>query len=601
MRASYPIHPEFFDRLYDDWSTLERFQRTRGVLRLMAAVIHQLWQSGDASPLIMPGSLPLYAPRVRDELLRYLNDQWNAVLAEVDGEDAEAARIDNENQRFGQVQAARRLARAAFLGSVPYKATKGIEDVRIRLGVVQPGESISTYNDALGRLQQRLQFLYTSGQGRFWFDVQPNLTRTVADRSSRISDDDVYHHLEGRLKSKRLSREDFAGIHVCPESTDDVPDEPAARLVVLSPRQAHKRNTRESSALGQAEHMLNNRGNSPRRYRNMLLFAAADEDAVQMLLDETRRYLAWKSIQDDATALNLDRVQERQVKEAAENGNKTIDVQLDGAYQWAFAPRQEGTGPLEWEIVGLKSNDLGSTGGVVQRASYRLQSQGLLILNWSPVHLRTELNQYLWKDGRPHITVKQLWDYFATYPYLSRLRDRDVLLATIKAGVFTKDFFGYATGVTDGGGYIALTFGSPPPGVYYDDASVVVRPEIAEKQLKEQEKVAIVQVPGDTGKAVDVKPGVAPVGGVKLVAERATKPKRFYATVHLSPLRMSSEAGTIGQEVIQHLEALLGSNVEVTLEIAAQSPPDGFPDNVVRTVTENARTLKFENFAFEEE
>jgi predicted AAA+ superfamily ATPase len=38
MKAAYPIHPELFDRLYNDWSTLDNFQRTRGVLRLMAAV-----------------------------------------------------------------------------------------------------------------------------------------------------------------------------------------------------------------------------------------------------------------------------------------------------------------------------------------------------------------------------------------------------------------------------------------------------------------------------------------------------------------------------------------------------------------------------------
>ena len=44
IKAAYPIHPELFDRLYEDWSTLERFQRTRGVLRLMSAVIHALWQ-----------------------------------------------------------------------------------------------------------------------------------------------------------------------------------------------------------------------------------------------------------------------------------------------------------------------------------------------------------------------------------------------------------------------------------------------------------------------------------------------------------------------------------------------------------------------------
>jgi len=43
MKRAYPIHPELFRRLYDDWSTLDRFQRTRGVLRLLAKVIHRLW------------------------------------------------------------------------------------------------------------------------------------------------------------------------------------------------------------------------------------------------------------------------------------------------------------------------------------------------------------------------------------------------------------------------------------------------------------------------------------------------------------------------------------------------------------------------------
>ena len=83
------------------------------------------------------------------------------------------------------------MTRTTFLESVPFKATRGIEGVRIRLGVVQPGESISIYNDALGRLEKRLQFLYSSGEGRYWFDVQPNLIRTHADRSSRVTDDDV--------------------------------------------------------------------------------------------------------------------------------------------------------------------------------------------------------------------------------------------------------------------------------------------------------------------------------------------------------------------------------------------------------------------------
>lgn len=600
MQTSYPIHPEVFDRLYDDWSTLERFQRTRGVLRLMASVIHQLWQAGDASPLIMAGSIPLHEPRVRDELLRYLNDQWSPVLNEVDGPNSEATRIDSDNQRFGQIQAARRLARAVFLGSVPFKATRGIEDVRIRLGVVQPDESISTYNDALGRLQQRLQFLYTSGQGRYWFDVQPNLTRTVADRSSRISDNEVHHHLEERLTGVIRSKGDFAGVHMCPESTADVPDEPAARLVVLSPRYSHKRANGDTAALVQAIQTLENRGNSPRRYRNMLVFAAADDDAVQILVDETRRYLAWVSIQKDSVALNLDRAQERQVRESVENGDRIVGVQLDAAYQWALSPRQEDAGPLDWEAIVLKGNDLGSTGGLVQRASYRLQSQELLITSWSPVHLRREMDQYLWKDGKPHIGVKQLWEYLATYPYLPRLRDKEVLLATIKAGAATRDFFGYATGVdevkgTDAPEYVGLTFGGIPPGVYYDETSVVVRPEIAAKSI------TMVEDNAQRTDRQDVETETDQTGTrVKVEVEnKARAPRRFYATVRLNPMRLSSEAGTVGQEVVQHLQALLGADVRITLDIEVDVA-GGVPDQVVRIVSENAHTLKFESFGFEE-
>ena len=95
MVSCYPIHPEVFDRLYEDWATLERFQRTRGVLRLMAAVIHELWMSRDPSPMIMPGSFPLDVPGVRDELTRYLDDNWNAVVdSEVDGKQSIPYRND---------------------------------------------------------------------------------------------------------------------------------------------------------------------------------------------------------------------------------------------------------------------------------------------------------------------------------------------------------------------------------------------------------------------------------------------------------------------------------------------------------------------------
>jgi len=183
LLACYPIHPEVFDRLYEDWATLERFQRTRGVLRLMAAVIHELWMGSDAGLLIMPGSLPLDVSAVRDELTRHLPEGWNSLVdREVDGKRSVPWQQDKNVLRYGKVLASRRVARTIMLGSAPtvrQQNVRGIEASRIRLGVVQPGEQIAVFNDALGSLQNSLAYLYTNPSGdRFWYDTRPTLRKT---------------------------------------------------------------------------------------------------------------------------------------------------------------------------------------------------------------------------------------------------------------------------------------------------------------------------------------------------------------------------------------------------------------------------------------
>src|SRR5690606_18792231 len=112
MTASYPIHPELFDRLYEDWSTLERFQRTRGMLRLMATVISELWQRGDRSLMIMPGTIPMDSEVVVSELTKYLDDRWEPIIrTDVDGPNSLPLRIDQQRPNLGRYSATRRVAR----------------------------------------------------------------------------------------------------------------------------------------------------------------------------------------------------------------------------------------------------------------------------------------------------------------------------------------------------------------------------------------------------------------------------------------------------------------------------------------------------------
>jgi predicted AAA+ superfamily ATPase len=117
---AYPIHPEVFVRLYEDWTTIDGFQRTRGVLKLMAKVIYRLWKDDNKDLMVLPGTLPLYDGSSRNELTYYLPAGWDPVIErDIDGERAETTELENREPRFGQLHAARRVARTIFLGSAP--------------------------------------------------------------------------------------------------------------------------------------------------------------------------------------------------------------------------------------------------------------------------------------------------------------------------------------------------------------------------------------------------------------------------------------------------------------------------------------------------
>ena len=240
IKMAYPIHPELFDRLHNDWSALDKFQRTRGVLRLMAAVIHSLWDRNDGNLLIMPATIPIDDPKVQDELTRYLEDQWLPIIEkDVDGPNSLPLGLDRETPTLGRYSACRRVARTIYMGSAPTQkaANRGIDDRQVKLGCVQPGEAVATFGDALRRLTDRATYLYVDGK-RYWYSTQPTVTRLADDRASQKNDDDVNEEIARRLRSEAGKRDAFSKVHACCPGSD-IPDERTARLVVLGPEFPH--------------------------------------------------------------------------------------------------------------------------------------------------------------------------------------------------------------------------------------------------------------------------------------------------------------------------------------------------------------------------
>ena len=581
IQAAYPIHPEVFDRLYTDWSSLARFQRTRGVLRLMAAVIHSLWEMGDRSPLIQPWNVHLDNPRVQNEFTRYLSDNWAPVIEkDVDGSNSLPVAIDADAPNLGKLRATQRVARTIYLGSAPIAeaARRGIEDTRIKLGCVVPTEAPAVFGDGLRRLAATATYLYQDG-ARYWYDTQPTVAKLAEDRAEELrrDQDAVAAELESRLRADLREQGAFARVHTFPKSPADVADECDARLVVLTP-ETHYVSGTDNPAEDMTARILESRGAAPRLFRNALVFLAADRARYRELDDALRRFLAWGSIVKDAERLNLDPHQAGQARAQREAAGATVEARIPETYRWLIVPEQQSPD----SDVSLKALSLSASGPLAERASKRLLREELLVAELGPTVLRLHLDAVpLWRGN--HVGVRQLVEDFAQYPYLPRLTSGDVLARAVRDGVglmtWEHEAFAFADDFDEDGKRYQALRSMQDVRVTADSRGLVVNPAAARKQIDAETPPD--QPPGQP----PVPPGRTPPEPPEVRNRRVAR--RFHATATLSHARIGPEAGRIAEEVVSHLDGLVGSDVRVTLEIEV-NVPEGVPEHIERVVTENS-------------
>lgn len=615
LKRAYPIHPEIFDRLYEDWSTLDKFQRTRGVLQLLAQVIHRLWKDDNKDLMIMPGSLPLYDPAVRNKSIYYLPQGWDPVIErDIDGERAEPLEIDRDT-RFGALQAARRTARTIFLGSAPSgtaQMVRGIELSRICLGSAQPGQQVAVYKDALRRLMDKLHYL-NAANSRFWFDVRPNLRREMEDRKRRFDyKDEVLPEIRERVR-QTYGKGILAAVHVFPQSSD-VPDEYGLRLVVLPPDEGYSKGS-ENRAFEAAGKILRTRGEQPRQKQNRLLFLAADYDSVNRLKDQTRSYLAWKSIVDDVKEhkLNLDQYQTKQASQSQEEAKNSLLRMVREAYRWLLAPCQfatpgKGLSELTWEAVAISSGAV----NVNQEIESKVRDNEWVITQWSPIHLVNMLRTWFWKEDVKAVGTLEVWEKTCNYLYLPRLLNEEIFKNAIAAGVDSQDFLGFAN-CREGEKYLGFSFGKQAI-IFLDSAAVLIETQAAKSYLaKLRAEEETTRQPPPTGEA-PAGPGAggatspggyiapAPKGeseGGEAIGTPAAHKKQFYGTINLDPIKAKLDFATIVEEVVQQFTARHNVNVTISIEIQAHAP-QGFDEGLQRSVKENCNVLRFSSVEFEE-
>ena len=605
LTRTYPIHPELFDYLYRNWSTIPRFQQTRGVLRLMASVIHSLWVDEDRSLMIMPGTVPLDDPTVRSEFTKFLGTGWNNIIeAEIDGENCVAQNADRENVAMGQVAAGRRIARALFLATSPLeKASQhGIDSRAVRLGTVQPGEKPAVFADAINHVAKASVYLYSENE-RYWYSERPTLRKLAEDRKSQLWEEprEIMDALIKRLEKSTKIKEkaDFARVHIAPKSASDVADTQNVGLVVISPEESHRGNDSKSGAMVHAKMILDSRGTGPRINKNTIVFAAADQTRLRALLDAVASWLAWSAIVYDAEIRGTIEVTTGQLNSARAERDQLVGIiedRIPETYRWLFVPTQQSAlDPIE-----IVEHSVNGQQPIALKVNSVLSKNDWLLSVMDGPRLRYEIDAVpLWKNNV--VEVANLYEYFARYVYLPRVASPEVIRGAIQEGVgrltWESETFALASGYDSAAGKFIDLIAKETMMNRTLDGCILVHPEVAREQLDKQD-VTVTEKDERKEKERTTPPGDAQISNQREEHRRA-KRTRFFGTVNLDPMTPSSKMGEILEEVLVHLTGA-GANVRLHLEIQADKT-DGFSDSVVNTVTENATTLRFDEKGFEEE
>ena len=330
FQATYPFHPALLSVFERKWQSLPRFQKTRGVLRLLALWVSHAYKAGYAGahrdPLIGLGTAPLDDPYFRAAMFEQLgnNDLEGPVTTDIAGKkDAHALRLDREAEDAVKKARLHQKVATTILFESNGGTTRAEATVpEIRLAVAEPDLDIANVESALDALGESCYYL-TADHNRYRFSLSPNLNKMLTDRRAGVSVRDIDERVKQVVQEAFKSRPTGLEWIPFPDKSGQVPDRPALTLVVLSPEQAHG----DPASRKLIEQIVREYGQSGRTFKSALIFAVGENDAA--LRDEARKLLAWEDIQgDDEMVKRLDEGQRRQldtgVKKAARDLKETV-------------------------------------------------------------------------------------------------------------------------------------------------------------------------------------------------------------------------------------------------------------------------------------
>src|SRR3989338_5510655 len=492
IEKAYPFHPETINVLREKWGTIPEFQKTRGILRLLALVVGDLYRKKHSGYLIQPSNINLGNPEILSELLKYTGRQFDGVVAsDIAGHSAKAPHIDRElGSEYAKESITEGLATAVFMHSFSAKSDNGAPENVLRLSILHPDIAPAIFADVLNRARDRFYYL-DERNGVYRFSDAININKRIVDKEDEIKKEDIVKFAQDRMWD--LLGGKFAERNRFPESDTDIPDVPKSRLVVLSLEHTKGKNTwKETEEF--IVHMLNNHGTKHRKFKNCLVFLIPDESQQQQLLKTIKRYLALVQINEEyKNRKGLSEEQKRDLQFKI----RALETDLPTVIASTYRHIVMGDNSHKLKSVDMGAIVYSHSNPISSVVWQNLKDSENLAEKIDP-NLLVSAKWSLWPRDKDSIDSKTLWEYFCQYTHLPILADENVLKACIAQGIL-RGLFGYALG--DG-----KKFEKPVFNRFVDDSEIeiadsswLIKPEIAVKLLPKEERVSI----------KEVKPGTA--------------------------------------------------------------------------------------------
>jgi len=404
----YPFQPEVIDVLYKRWGSLPRFERTRGVLRLLSLVVHALKEKN--IPYISLADFDLSDSEIKGELINYTGQEFNGIIAQdISSSNSGSKKTDKSlGDAYTPFSFGTKVATTIFMYSFSGATERGATISEVKLSSVDPSAPSSIVVEAISRLKENL--FYLSDKGLF-FTTQPNLNKILLTKMESISDEKLETE-ERNVLANNLKKEYF-DIFLWPDKPKDIPDTKKMKLIILNKQD-------KDSCKG----MLANYGNRPRVYRNTLIFFTPIESERSKFEDFLKRKLGWQLIDQDKT-LTLTAEQKKDIRDRIKKAENEGRDNLRELYRLVYLPTKGGIKEIDLGIPTYGSNVS------IDREIYeRLRSEGEILEKFSALTLR---EKYL-KD-KDYVNTTDILETFFKTPGEIRIISDDVLRDCIKEGV----------------------------------------------------------------------------------------------------------------------------------------------------------------------